>query len=104
GIKLRARAAANLLARVRHWQGLAIGAIADHGVHSVSDGENAGPERDLLPAQSTRIPGTVKELLVRQDDLGSVAEKRNAREHVIANLAVRAHDRLFVVIQRAGLA
>jgi hypothetical protein len=42
--------------------------------------------------------------MVRQDDLRGVTQERNTREHVIANLAVRAHDQLFGVIQRAGLA
>jgi hypothetical protein len=46
GVELGARAAADLLAGVRERQSLTIGAVADHGVQGIGDGENAGPERD----------------------------------------------------------
>src|SRR6266404_2211029 len=93
-IKLRSRAALNFLSRVRHWQRPAIRAVADHGVHAVSNGEYSGAERDLLALQSTRVAGPVKEFLVSQHNLRCVAQERNSNHHVIADLAVSAHDAL----------
>ena len=38
--------------------------------------------------------------MVGENDIGGGAQKRNAREHVIANLALSAHDHFFGVVQR----
>src|SRR5882762_9076872 len=62
GIKLAARTALNLLAGVGHRESAAIGAIADHGVERVGDGEYAGAQRDLVALQAAGIAGAVKKL------------------------------------------
>ena len=104
GVELRAGAALDLFARVRERQSLAIGAVADHGVQRVRDGENARAEGNLLALQAARIAGAVEEFLVSEDDFCGVAQEGNADQHVVADFAVLAHDLLFVIGERAGLA
>src|SRR5438876_4154377 len=95
-IELRARAALDLGTRMRERQRLPIGAIADHGVQGVRDGENASAQWDLLAFQRARIARSIEKFLVRQYDLRSGTQKWNANQHVVADFAVRAHDLLFV--------
>ena len=103
-VKLRTSTAANLFARVRHRKGIAIGPVAQHGIESIGDGDDARPERNLFTAQAAWIACTIEELMVSEDDLRGVAQKGNAREHLIADLAVSAHDHFFGVVQRPWLA
>src|SRR3984885_7020432 len=103
-VKLRARAAANLFTGMGHRQSSAVGAVADHGVEGVGYGEYSGAEGDLLLFEATGIAGTVEKLLMGEDDLCSIPQERNANEHVVADLAVPAHDLLFVVVQGARFA
>jgi hypothetical protein len=42
--------------------------------------------------------------MVGENDIGGFTQKGNAREHVVAHLAVRAHDHFFGVVQRPWLA
>src|ERR1700686_5468463 len=103
GIELRPGTPAYLFPGMGHREGLAVRPVADHGIHRVRKRENACPERNLLAAQSSRITGAIKELLVRQDDLRRIAKKGNLGEHVVASLAMGPHDSPLVIIQRAGL-
>src|SRR5580700_5129583 len=64
-IKLSAGIPFDFLARRGNRQGLAIGTIGNHGIESVRDGENPGPDRNLLAAQSAWITRAVKTLLMR---------------------------------------
>ena len=97
GIELCAGAAANFFASVAHGQSFAVGAVADHGVERIGDGENAGAEGDLIAFEAARVAAPVEELLVSQDDFGGITQERDADEHVVADFAVRAHDLLFIV-------
>ena len=97
GVELRAGAAANFFASVAHWQGFAVGAVADHGVERISDGENAGAEGDLIAFEAAGVAAPVEEFLVSEDDFGGITQERDADEHVVADFAVRAHDLLFIV-------
>jgi hypothetical protein len=87
-IELRASTAANFRVRVRHGKRVAIGPVAQHGIESLGDGDNAGAERNLFHTQAAWIARTIEEFMVGEDDIGGGAQKRNAREHVIANLTV----------------
>jgi hypothetical protein len=104
GIKLGACTAPNFLTRVRHGKGIAVGAVAQHGIEGIGDGKDTCSQRDLFAAQAARIAGTVEKLLVSKDDLGGLTEERDAGEHIVANIAVGAHSLLFSVVERAGLA
>ena len=104
GVELRAGTAANFLARVRHRKGIAIGPVAQHGIESIGDGDDACPERNLFTAQATWIARTIEELMVGEDDFSGFTQEGNTREHVVANLTVGAHDLLLRVVERAGLA
>jgi hypothetical protein len=42
--------------------------------------------------------------MVCEDDLRGVTQERDAREHVVANLTMGAHDHLFGVVERPWLA
>jgi len=97
GVELGAGAAANFFAGMGHGESAAAGAVADHGVERVGDGENAGPEGDLFASWAARVAGAVEEFLVSEDDFGGVPEERDADKHVVADFAVLAHDLLFVV-------
>src|SRR6266446_8748317 len=98
-IKLAPGAALNLVAGMGHGQGSAVGTVADHGIHRIRDGKDARTERNLFTLQSAGVARAVKKLLVRENDLRGVAQKRNANQHVVADLAVFAHDLFFVVVQ-----
>src|SRR5215831_242055 len=102
-IELAAGAALNFLARVRHRQRPAIRPVADHGIERVSNGENARSHRNLIASQPPRVARAVIKLLMREDDFCGIAEERDANQHVVADFAVRAHDFLFVVVERTGL-
>ena len=103
-IELCPSAAANFLARMRHRIGIAIRAVAQHCIESVRDGDDASPQRNLFTAQATWIARTIEELMVGEDDIGDLSQKRDAREHVVADLTVSAHDLLFGVIESPRLA
>ncbi len=62
------------------------------------------PSGMASPLQPARITGAVEIFLVGQHDFGGLAQEWDADQHVVADLAVRAHDRAFVVGQRTGLA
>lgn len=104
GIELRAGAATNLFTSVAHRQSFAVGAVADHGVERIGDGEDAGAERNLIALEAARVAGAIEELLVGEHDLGSIPKERDANEHVVADLAMFAHDLLFVVGERSRFA
>src|SRR5713226_8519293 len=104
GIKLAAGAALNLVAGMGHGQGSAVGTVADHGIHRIRDGKDARTERNLVALQSPGVTRAVKRLLVRENDFRGIAQKRNANQHVVADLAVLAHSLFFRVVQRTGLA
>src|ERR1700730_4134757 len=76
GIELRAGAAADFFACVRQWQRFAIGAIADHGVKRVGDGENSRAQRNLLAFQAAGIAGPIEEFLVSENDFSGIAKER----------------------------
>jgi hypothetical protein len=78
GIELCAGTTANLFVRVRHRKRIAIRAVAQHNIESIGDGDDACPERNLFAAQATWIARTIEELMVGEDDIGGVAQKRNA--------------------------
>ncbi len=104
GIELRAGTPLYFLAPMRHRKGTAIRAVAQHGIESIGDGDDACSERNLFTAQATWIARTIEELVVGEDDFRGVAEKGNARQHVVADFAVRVHNGLFIIVERAGLA
>src|SRR5215471_13450275 len=103
-IELAAGAALDFHPRVRQRKRAAIRTVANHGIERIGDGKNARPQRNLIASQSTWIARTVVELLVRQYNFRGIAKERDADEHVVADFAVRAHDFLFVVIERTRLA
>src|SRR6266566_6086036 len=47
-IKLAPGAAPNLFPGMGHWQGSAVGAVADHGIERIRDGKDARTERNLF--------------------------------------------------------
>ena len=48
-----------------------------------------------MPREESVRRAAGEELMVGEDDIGGIAQERNAREHVVANLAVGAQDLLF---------
>src|SRR5882762_496923 len=103
-VELAAGATLDLFAGVRHWQGSAIGAVADHGVERIGDGKDPGTERNLFALQSARIAGTVEKLLMCKNDFCRVTQERNADQHVVADFAMFTHFPFFSVVQRTGFA
>src|SRR5712692_11605404 len=98
-VELAAGAALNLFAGMGHRQSSAVRTVADHGIHRIRDGKDARTERNLVALQSPGVTRAVKKLLVSEHDLCGVAQKRNANQHVVADLEVFAHDLFFVVVQ-----
>ena len=80
---------------MKHWKGIAIRPVAQHGIESIGDGDDPCPERNLFSAQATWIARTIEELVVGDDDIGGVTQERDASEHVITDLAVGAQNLLF---------
>ena len=102
GVKLAAGAAFDFFTGVGHRQSSTVGAVADHGVERIRNRKNASTERNLFALQAAGIARAVKKLLVCQDDFSGVAQKRDANQHVVADLAVFAHFLFFRVIEGAG--
>src|SRR6202045_5012261 len=99
GIELGAGTALDFAASVREWQGLAIGPVADHGVHGIGNGKNARSQRYVFAFQFPGITGAIKKFLVGQHDFSGIAQERYANKHVVADVAMLAHDLLFFIIQ-----
>jgi hypothetical protein len=53
-------------------------AIAQHGIESIGDGDDACPERNLFTAQAPWIARTIEEFMVGEDDIGGCTRERNA--------------------------
>src|SRR2546425_11063098 len=103
-VELAPCAPGDFLAGMRDRQGPAVRPVGNHGVQRVSHGENSGPQRNLLPLQFSRVAAPIEKLLVREDNFGGIAQKRDVREHFVPNIAVRAHNFLLMIGQGAGLA
>src|SRR6266436_8120430 len=103
-VKLAAGATFDLFAGVGHRQGSAIRTVADHGIERIRNRKYARSQRNLITLQSAGIAGTVKELLMGEDDFCRVAQKRDANQHVVADFAVFAHFPFFRFIEWAGFA
>jgi hypothetical protein len=99
GIELRAAAPANFLTRMGKRQRPAIRLVGNHRIERVRDREYPRPQRNLFALQTARIAGSIEEFLVRENNLRGIAEEWDADQHVVADLAVLAHDLLFIVIQ-----
>src|SRR4029077_1662325 len=91
-IELPARKAANFVTGSGNRQRFSIRPVGNHSVESVRHREYSRAQWNLLAAQAARIPGSVVALLVREDDLGSFLQKRNALQHSKADVAVSSHD------------
>src|SRR5260370_23583359 len=104
GIELGARTPLNLLASVRHREGVAIWPVANHSIQGVSNRKNARAKRNLVSLQTAGIAGTIEKLLMGEDDLRSIAEERDADQHLVADLTMRTHDLFFLIIQGARFA
>jgi hypothetical protein len=104
GVELSAGTAPYFLEPMRHRKGIAIGAVAQHGIQRIGDGDDPCPERSLFTAQATWIARTIEELMVGLDDIGGFTQEGNAGERVVANFTVGAHGPLFCVVERARLA
>src|SRR5258708_13880883 len=104
GIELGARTPLNLLASVRHREGLAIGPVANHSIQGISNRKNARSKRNLVSLQTAGIAGAIEKLLMGEDDLRGIAEERDADQHFVADLTVRTHDLFFLIIQGARFA
>ena len=82
---------------------LAIGAVAGDGVEGVGDGEDAGADGDLAPAQAVGIAVAVEMLLMAKDDLRCSGEEGNLAQHLIAARAVFAHESCSSGVSLPGL-
>src|ERR1700693_1281998 len=91
-VELPAREAANFIAGSGYRQCFAIRPVGNHGVESVRHREYSRAQRNLLAAQPAWIARSVIALLVRENDLGSLLQKRNALQHSKADVAVPSHD------------
>ena len=68
-------------------------AVARHRVERVRHGEDARRERDVVPAQPVRIPGSVPALVVVPDDLEAApVQERDAAQHLLAEDDVGLED------------
>ena len=63
-IELRAGASLNFFLCMLDRKSLAVHAVGNHGVQSVSDGENPRTQRNLFSAQTARVTGAVKEFMM----------------------------------------
>src|SRR2546422_10616508 len=82
----------------------AIRAIGRDCVERVGYRKHPGAERNFLAFESSRIPSSVKSLLMGVDNFGSLGQEWNLLQYLIAVKAVLSHNRHFVGRQLVRLA
>jgi hypothetical protein len=82
---------------MRYRKDVTIGPVAQHGIESIDDGDDACAERNLFTAKAPRIAAAIEEFLVCQNDFRGVAQERDAREDIISDLAMGAPGALLIV-------
>lgn len=73
GIELRTSTTLYFLASMRHRKGPAIGAVAQNGIESIGDRDDACPEWNLFTPQSPWIARAIEAFLVGENDLSCSA-------------------------------
>jgi hypothetical protein len=95
-VELGAGATPDLADRVLEAGPLAIGAVGGHRVQGVGQGEDPGPDVDLLAEESPGVALAVEALLVAEDDRRRGAEEGDALDHLVADVRVALHLRPFL--------
>src|SRR5207248_6386180 len=72
--------------------GLAIWPVRNQHVVSIRDRQDAGLERDLIPAQPARIAAAVEALVMRDDDVRLAPKPVDLRENRLAELRMFLDD------------
>src|SRR2546429_3172129 len=85
-------------------EGLAIWPVRNQHVVSIRDRQDAGLERDLIPAQPARIAAAVEALVVGDDDLSLAPKAVDAGEDGLAEFGVPLDHDPFLGVERARLA
>src|SRR5689334_4062861 len=102
GVELGARAGEDLVDRRVERAARTVGAVARDRVDGIGDGEDPGPERDLVLAQPVRVAAAVPALVVVQYDVDGAVEEGDRVEDPRPGLGVAAHERPLAVRQRPG--
>jgi hypothetical protein len=74
GVELPTCTALYFLASMRHRKGFAIVAVAQHGIGSIGDRDDACPEWNLFTAQAPWITRAIEEFLMCQDKFSRIAQ------------------------------
>src|SRR4029077_10373560 len=99
GVKLAAGPDLNLLASFGESSGGTIGAVGDDGVEGIGDREDACTQRNFGAFETAGVAGTVEVFLMGIDNVASFGEKRDFLEHLVAVIAVLAHEGSLVVVE-----
>src|ERR1700690_1295529 len=102
GIKLAAGPGLDLLASFAEGSGGTIRAVGDDGIEGIGDGEDACAERNFVALETAGIAAAIEVFLVGINDVASFDEERNFPEHLVAVIAVLAHDLFFFLVQLSG--
>src|SRR5882762_11811768 len=81
-----------------------VGAIRGDGIERVGNGEDTGAQGNFLATQTARISRAIPFFLVGINDVGSLGQKWNFAQHLIAVVTVLAHDADFFSRERSRLA
>ena len=103
GIELRAGLALEDVLGFSGVSGLAVGAIAGHGVVGVDDVDDAGGEGDLFTAQAPGVAAAVGIFMVELDDGEVIAKFGDAFEDAFADDGMAADDFELGIGEGAGL-
>src|SRR5580692_7717177 len=102
GIKLAAGPGLNLLAGFAESSGGTIRAVGDDGIEGIGNGENARAEWNFIALETAGIAAAVEVFLVGINDVASFGEEGNFLEHLVAVVAMLAHDLFFFLVQLSG--
>src|ERR1700674_1863810 len=102
-VELRALAGLQLRERELRRAPLAIGPRRRHRVIGVTDGHDAGMQRDVLTRQPVRVTAAVVPLVVMQDDVQDLPEGLDWLQDARAQDWVHAHDQLLVLVEFPSL-
>src|ERR1700722_210357 len=77
--------------------------VGGNGIQRVGDGKDARPQWNFLTLQAARITAAIEALLVRVHNLGSLSNKWDLLDDLVAMIGMLFHDRHFFGLKLSGL-
>src|SRR2546421_2503265 len=102
-VKQPPRLALDGLAPCVQWRTTTIGPVGGDRIETVSHGEDPRPQENLLGLEAARIATAIVPLVMCENDLGGICQKRDALDEFKSDPNVLLHEGPLICSQRPGL-